>query len=131
MRRLLAVLAGLALAVSCDTRPGKHPWSLVASFGNTRIVYMSEAALADREFISRVLGYLVKEGKITTVQIFDSDIFVPHSPNWTEGERLHWRARYEKNPVKGFERFEWVVIVDPRARPIAVRFVEDSIAPAP
>ncbi len=131
MRACLIPILCLALLAACDTRPAKHRWSLVASFGNTRIVYLSEAALADRTFISRVLKYLVKEGNITTVQIFDSDIFVPHSPNWTEGERLHWKARYEKDPVKGIERFEWVEIADPRARPIAVRFVEDSIRPAP
>lgn len=131
MPRWLLLPLILAVIVACDTRPNKHKWTLVASPGNTRIVYLSEPALADRAFISQILTYLVKEGNIVIVQFFDSDIFVPHSEVMSDGEKMHWKARYEKNPVTGVERFHWVEIVDPRAKPVVVRFTEDSIRPAP
>jgi hypothetical protein len=131
MKKVLLLSLALAALLSCDTRPGKHKWSLVASPGNTRIVYLSEPAFADKTFISQVLKYLVTEGNITVVQFFDSDVFVPHSAQITDAEKLHWKARYEKNPVTGVERFHWVEIADPRAKPIVIRFVEDSIRPAP
>ncbi len=131
MSKLIFSALALFILFSCDTRPNKHEWALVASPGNLRIVYLSEPALADRAFISQVLKYLVKKGNIVVVQIFDSNVFIPHSQKMTEAEKLHWKARYEYNPVSGVERFEWVEVVDPTARPIALRFVEDSIRPAP
>lgn len=130
MAKWLILSLALLLISSCDTRPSKYEWKLIASPGNTRIVYLSERALSDRAFISQVLKYLVKKGNIVVVQFFDSDTFVPHSGKMTEAEKLHWRARYEHDPVRGVERFEWVEVVDPTAKPIVLRFVEDSIRPA-
>jgi hypothetical protein len=114
---------------ACTARPDKYEWELVATKGVRKFVYMSPEGLADREFLSSVLRYLVDRNQVNNILFFDDKPLTARSTPMSDAEMLHQRAQYEYNPNTGHEIFCFLEVTDATASPPEQRIIESDIRP--
>ncbi|MCX5753149.1 MAG: hypothetical protein NTW97_05820, partial [Candidatus Krumholzibacteria bacterium] len=85
--------------------------------------------LADKEFLSSVLRYLVDRRQVNNILFFDDRVLMARSTPMSDVEMLHQRAQYEYNPHTGHERFYFVEVTDATTSPPDQRIIESEIRP--
>ena len=107
-------------------------FEIVGRFGLVQTVYVSPAGLNDRFFVAQVLHAIsskVNRGSILEVLLFDDRNFAPQGLPMTDDQMKHWRARYNRNPNTGLDKFAWIHVADATVSPPSLIETTDSIRP--
>jgi hypothetical protein len=107
-------------------------FQIVGRFGLVQTVYVSPAGLDDRYFVAQVLHAIsskVNRASILEILVFDDRKFVPQGLPMTDDQMKHWRARYNRNPNTGLDRFAWIRVEDATVSPPSLIETTDSIRP--
>jgi len=107
-------------------------FEIIGQFGVVQTVYVSPPGLGDRFFVAQVLHAIsskVSTGSILEILVFDDRNFTPQGLPMTDEQMKHFRARYNRNPNTGLDRFAWVRVVDANSSPPGLAESDDSIRP--
>ena len=107
----------------------KKEWEKVATFGMITTVYMSPAALADRHHIAQVLHTLRSRSPVQQMWFYDNRSKTPTGVPMTDGQMLHWRAKYSINRNTGHEEFVFITVTDPSTSPPEISETKATIRP--